>query len=157
MVQPGPTPPPPVTFTVTLERAGKTATGMEVPEEVVVRLDAGKRPPVKVTIGGYSYRSTIAVMAGRFMLGVSMEHRAGAGVAAGDTVEVTLELDTEVRTVDVPPDLAAALDSAGARAAFDRLALSHRKEHVRAVEEAKKPETRKRRIDKAVDMLDHRA
>jgi hypothetical protein len=151
------TPPGPVTFTVTLELAGKTATGMEVPEDVVAHLGGGKRPPVLVTIGGYSYRSTIAVMAGRFMLGVSAEHRARSGVAAGDTVEVTLALDAEVRTVDVPPDLAAALEAAGARDAFDRLAFSHRKEHVRAVEEAKKPETRKRRIDKAVEMVVHRA
>lgn len=147
------TPPTSVTFTVILELAGKTATGMEVPGEVVSHLGGGKRPPVKVTIGAHSYRSTIAVMGGRFMLGVSAEHRARAGVEAGDTVDVTLELDAEVRTVDVPRDLAAALDAAGARADFERLAYSHRKEHVRAVEDAKKPETRKRRVDNVVDML----
>jgi hypothetical protein len=142
-----------VTFTVTLELAGKTATGMEVPAEVVERLGAGKRPPVKVTIGGYTYRNTIAVMGGRYMLGVSAEHRAGAGVAAGDTVKVTLELDAEPRTVSVPDGLAAALRAAGVDEAFARLAFTHRKEHVRAVEDAKKPETRARRIAKTVEML----
>jgi hypothetical protein len=145
--------PAPVTFTVTLELAGKTATGMEVPEAVVERLGAGKRPPVRITIGAYTYRNTIAVMGGRYMIGVSAEHRAGAGVAAGDTVEVTLKLDAEPRTVEVPEDLATALHAAGVGDAFDRLAFSHRKEHVRAVEDAKKPETRRRRIDKVVEML----
>jgi hypothetical protein len=145
--------PPPVHFTATLELAGKTATGVEVPEAVVAHLGGGKRPAVKVTIREYSYRSTIAVMGGRFMLGVSAEHREGAGVAAGETVDVILERDAEPRTVDVPPDLAAALEAAGTRDAFDRLAFSHRKEHVRAVEDAKKPETRTRRIDKVVEML----
>jgi hypothetical protein len=142
-----------VTFTVTLESAGRTATGMEVPEAVVEQLGAGKRPPVKVTIGDYTYRSTVAVMGGRYMLGVSAEHRAGAGVAAGDTFDVTLELDTEPRTIDVPPDLAAALEDAGLTDAFERLAFTHRKEHVRAVEDAKKPETRARRIAKTVEMV----
>ena len=142
-----------VTFTVTLELAGKTATGMEVPAEVVERLGAGKRPAVKVTIGGYTYRNTVAVMGGRYMVGVSAEHRAGAGVSAGDTVKVTLELDAEPRTVAVPKDLASALKAAGVSEAFARLAFTHRKEHVRAVEDAKKPETRARRIAKTVEML----
>src|SRR3954470_19835058 len=88
-----------VTFTATLELAGKTATGMTVPADVVERLGAGKRPPVKVTINGYSWRNTIAVMGGRYMLGVAAEHRAAAGVAAGDALKVTLELDAEPRTV----------------------------------------------------------
>ncbi len=145
--------PSPVTFTVTLEAAGKTATGMEVPAEVVERLGAGKRPPVKVTLGAYTYRNTIAVMGGRYMIGVSAEHRAGAGVAAGDSVDVTLELDVAPRTAEVPDDLASALRKARATDAFDRLAFSHRKEHVRAVEDAKTPETRARRIAKTVEKL----
>lgn len=143
----------PVTFTVTLELGGKTATGMEVPAEVIERLGAGQRPPVRVTIGDYTYRSTVAVMGGRFMLAVSAEHRAAAGLAAGDTVDVTLELDAEPRTVEVPADLAEALAAAGASDAFARLAFSQRKEHVRGVEEAKKPETRERRIAKVVEAL----
>ena len=143
----------PVTFTVRLELAGKTATGMEIPAAVVERLGAGKRPPVKVTIGDYTYHNTVAVMGGRYMVGVSAEHRVAAGVAAGDTVEVTLVLDAEPRTVDIPPDLAKALQAAGATDAFARLAFSHRKEHVRAIEDAKKPETRARRVAKAVEMV----
>jgi hypothetical protein len=140
-------------FTATLELAGKTATGMTVPADVIERLGAGKRPPVKVTINGHTWRSTVAVMGGRFMLGVAAEHRAAAGVAAGDRLKVRLELDAEPRTVDVPADLAKALKAAGATEAFERLSFTLRKEHVRAIEEAKKPETRKRRIEKAVEMV----
>jgi hypothetical protein len=143
----------PITFTATLQLAGKTATGMTVPDEVVEELGVGKRPPVKVTINGYTYRSTVAVMGGRYMVGVAAEHRAAAGVAAGDTLEVTLELDAEPRTVDVPADLAKALKAAKATDAFERLSYTHRKEHVRAVEEAKTPETRARRIATAVEMV----
>lgn len=142
-----------VTFTTTLHQAGATATGIIVPDELVAALGAGKRPPVIVTIGTYAYRSTLAVMGGQQMVGVSAEHRKGAGIAAGDTIEVTLTLDEAPRTVDVPDDLAAALDAAGVREAFDRLAYSHRKEHVRAIEDAKKPETRANRIAKAVEKV----
>jgi len=142
-----------VTFTATLELAGKTATGMVIPDDVVERLGAGKRPPVKVTIKGYTYQNTIAVMGGRYMLGVAAEHRAAAGVAAGETLKVTLELDDQPRTVEVPADLAKALKAAGATKAFDQLSFTHRKEHVRAIEEAKKAETRERRIQKAVEMV----
>jgi hypothetical protein len=145
--------PKPVTFTVSLQLAGKTATGMEVPAKVVDSLGAGKRPPVKVTIGGYTYRNMIAVMGGRYMLGVSAEHREGAGVAAGDKVKVTLELDAEPRTVEVPADLAKALKAAKLTDAFEKLAFTHRKEHVRAIEDAKKPETRARRVAKTIEML----
>ena len=143
-----------VKFTTTLELAGKTATGMVVPDELVEKLGAGRGPPVKVTIRGYTYPNTIAVMGGRYMIGVSAEHRTGAGVAAGDKVEVTLELDAQPRTVDVPADLAKALKAAGVRDAFDRLAFTYRKEHARSVEEAKKPETRARRVEKIVESLE---
>ena len=139
-----------VTFSAVLELAGKTATGMTVPDDIVDKLGAGKRPPVKVTINGYTYRNTIAVMGARYMLGVAAEHREKAGVSAGDKLKVTLELDTAERTVDVPPDLAKALKAAKATAGFDALAYTFRKEHVRSIEEAKAPETRQRRIDKAV-------
>jgi hypothetical protein len=143
----------PVRFTAHLELAGKTATGFQVPGEVVERLGAGKRPPVKVTINRHTWSSTVAVMGGRYMLGVAAEHRAAAGVTAGETVTVTLELDAEPRTVDVPADLARALKAAGARDAFERLAPSHRKEHVRAIEDAKRPETRAKRIAKTVEAV----
>jgi hypothetical protein len=139
-------------FRATLELHGKTATGFEVPATVVERLGSGKRPPVRVTINGYTYRNTVAVMGGKYMLGVSAEHRAGAAVAAGDKVEVELVLDSEPRDVTVPADLAKALGAAGRRR-FDALAYSHRKEWVRSVEEAKTTETRQRRIDKAVAAL----
>jgi hypothetical protein len=145
--------PAPLTFTTTLELGGKTATGFGVPADVVERLGAGKRPPVKVTINGYTYRNTVAVMGGRYMIGVAAEHRTAAGVSAGDELDVTLELDAGPRTVEVPADLAKALKAAGATEAFERLAFTHRKEHVRAVEDAKKPETRERRIAKAVEMV----
>jgi hypothetical protein len=139
-----------VTFTAVLELAGKTATGMTVPDELVEKLGAGKRPPVKVTVNGYTYRNTIAVMGGRSMVGVAAEHRAAAGVSAGDKLKVTLELDDAPRTVDIPADLAKALKAAKATAGFDALAYTFRKEHVRSIEDAKAPDTRQRRIDKAV-------
>src|SRR5687767_4338339 len=100
-------------FHTTLKQeAGRTVTGIEVPPEVVDALGSGKRPAVKVTLNGYTYRSTVAVMGGVYMIGVSAEHRTGAGVKAGDVLDVDLELDTEKREVDVPPDLAAAIDAA---------------------------------------------
>jgi hypothetical protein len=141
-------------FSTTVELGGKTATGMEVPPDVVEALGAGTKPPVRVTVGGHTYRSTIATMGGRFLLPLSAERRAAAGVAAGDRVEVDVELDTEPRTVEVPADLAAALDAEpAARARFDALAYSHQLRHVLAVEGAKAEATRARRIGAAVAML----
>lgn len=139
---------------VTLQLAGKTATGFEVPEHVVTSLGAGKRPPVRVTINGYSYRNTVAPMGGRFVIGVAAEHRAKAGVAAGDEVDVDLELDTAPRQVSVPPDFAEALDAEpDARKFFDGLSYSNQRWHVESVEGAKTFETRQRRITKSVTML----
>jgi hypothetical protein len=141
-------------FPVTLQLAGKTATGFEVPAEIVSALGAGKRPPVKVTIGKHTYRSTIAPMGGVFMIGVSAENRQAAGVAAGDRVEVGLELDTEPRAVTVPADFAAALNrEPAAKQRFESLSYSHKREHVMAVEGAKTDETRQRRISKAITIL----
>jgi hypothetical protein len=141
-------------FRTTLLQSGKTATGFEVPPDVVAALGAGKRPPVTVTINGYSYRNTVAVYGDTFMLGVSAEHRAGAKVAAGDTLEVHLELDTAPREVSVPADLAAALDAEpAARHTFDGLSYSNRSWHVLQVDGAKTPETRTRRIEKAIVAL----
>jgi hypothetical protein len=129
------------------------ATGIVVPDDVVGKLGQGKKPKVVVSLKGYSYRSTVAVMGGKFMLPLAKEHRDKAGVKGGDKVEVTLEVDDAPREVEVPKDLAAALKKAGARAAFDKLAFTHRKEHVRSIEEAKAAETRVRRIEKAVAMV----
>lgn len=139
--------------TAVLKDAEKDATGIEIPEEVIAALGKGKKPPVKVTLNGYTYRTTVAVMGGKFLIPLSAEHRNAAGVQGGDVVEVTLELDTEPRTVTVPDDLAQALSEAGATAAFDALAYSARKEHVRQVESAKALETRNRRIAKIVANL----
>ena len=138
-------------FTAPLVLHGKTATGFEVPEDVVTAFGAGKRPPVKVTINGYTYQNTIAPMGGQFFIGVSAEHRKGAGVAAGDLLQVDLELDTAPREVIPPADLLAALDAEpGARQRFDALSYTMRKEHARSVESAKAAATRQRRIEKIV-------
>ena len=141
-------------FPATLEQSGKTGTGIHVPDSVVAALGAGRRPPVRVSLGEYTYRTTVASMRGRFMVPVSADVREAAGVAAGDDLEVQIELDAEPREVEVPADLAEALDGCpGARDRFERLAYSHRKEHVRAIEDAKTEATRQRRIAKAVEML----
>jgi hypothetical protein len=141
-------------FATTVEAGGKTATGLPVPAEVVEALAAGKRPAVRVTIGGHTYRSTVAPRGGRFLVPLSAENRTAARVTAGDEVEVDLEVDTEPREVTVPADLAAALaGDEPARQAFERLAYSHRLRHVLAVEAAKAPETRRRRIDKTLEAL----
>ena len=141
-------------FRTTLLQSGKTATGFEVPEAVVDALGRGKRPAVSVTINGYTYRNTVAVMGGVFMIGVSAENRAGAGVAGGDEVDVDLELDTAPREVTVPADFAAALDrDADARRTFDGLSYSNRQWHVLSIEGAKTDETRQRRIAKSIDAL----
>lgn len=131
----------------------RDATGIIVPPEIVEALGKGKRPPVRVTINGYTYRSTLFVMGGRYMLPLSVENRKPAGVTAGEEVDINIELDTDVRTVDVPADLATALETAGKREAFDRLAYTYRKEHARSVEDAKSPETRTRRIGKILSAL----
>jgi len=141
-------------FRSTLELGGRTATGLEVPAEVVDSLGQGKRPAVRVVINGYTYRSTVASMGGRYLLPVSAEVRAAAGVAAGDELDVSIELDTEPRTVEVPADLAAALaEDPAAGDAFARLSYSHQRAHVLSIEGAKKPETRQRRIAETVRRL----
>lgn len=122
--------------------------GLEVPPGVVDELGGGKRPPVVITVNGHSWRSRLAIMRGRVLIGLSKANREGAGVETGDEVEVELALDTEPREVVEPDDLAAALDAdPAARAAYDALSYSRRRQHVLAVDGAKKPETRRRRID----------
>ena len=129
-------------------------TGLEVPPEVVEALGGGKRPRVNITVNGHSWRSRVAIMRGRYLLGLSNANRQAAGVVTGDEVEVDVEFDAEPSVVAEPADFARALDAdPAARTAYDRLAYSHQREHVRAIESAKKPETRARRIEKAVAML----
>ena len=141
-------------FRTTIDLAGKTATGFRVPADMVAALGKGKRPPVRVTINGRTYRSTVAVYGDEFLVGVSAENRALVGVAAGDEVEVDLELDTEPRELTVPADFADALDrDAAARRFFDGLSYSNRQRFVLGIEGAKTPETRQRRIAAAVDSL----
>ena len=141
-------------FRTTILQAGKTAAGIRVPDEVVESLGAGKRPPVRVTINGYSYRNTIAVMDGVYMVGVSNEHRAASGLAGGDEVDVDIELDTTPREVTVPPALQAALDAdPAARATFEKLSYSNKSWHVLQVEGTKNEETRQRRIAKSIEAL----
>ena len=141
-------------FRTTIVQSGKNTTGIQVPGEVMEALGAGKRPAVTVTVNGYRYRSTVASMGGVAMVSLSAEHRAGAGVAGGDEVEVDLELDTAPREVEVPADLAAALDAEpAARSTCDGLSYSNRSWHVLQVTGAKTDETRRRRIARSVDLL----
>jgi len=139
-------------FRSTVVLGGKTATGIQVPDDVVTALGSSRRPPVVVTVGGHTYRTTVAPMGGAFWIPLAAEHREAAGVRAEQEVDVRIELDPAPREVAIPEDLDAGLDDA-ARAFFTGLAPSHRKEWVRWVEEAKKPETRAARITKTVESL----
>ena len=133
---------------------GETATGIEVPSAIVERLGSTRRPAVTVTINGYIYRSTVAPMGGKYMLPVSEDVRGKAKVAAGDKVEVTLDLDTKPREVTVPADFEAALaKDAAAKRFFEGLSYSRKRWFATWIESAKKPETRKSRVTEAVAML----
>src|SRR5262245_6928725 len=128
--------------------------GLEVPPELVAALGAGKRPAVTITINGHTWKSRVAIMRGRHLLGLSNANRKAAGVVTGDEVEVEVELDAEPRVVVEPADFACALDADPvARTAYDRLSHSHKREHVLAIESAKRAETRMRRIEKALATL----
>ena len=141
-------------FRATVLLGGKTATGIEVPAEVVEALGSGKKPAVRVTIGGHTYRSTVATRGGASLLPLSAENRTAAGVAADNEVDVDIVLDDQPREVTVPDDLAAALAGEdAARAEVGRLSFSHRLRHVLAIEGAKTEETRRRRVTKALEML----
>lgn len=141
-------------FRATIALNGKTATGIEVPADVVAALGQGKRPKVTVTINGYCYRSSVGVMGGVSLIPVSAEVRAKAGVAAGDQVDVDVEPDTAPRTVEVPADFANALDRApAAREAFGKLSYSGQQRYVLGIEGAKSDATRQRRVEKAVAEL----
>ena len=143
-----------VRFRAIIQQNGKTAMGFEVPPEAVEALGAGKRPPVTVTINGYTYRNTVAVMGGSYMIGVSSEHRGPAGVRGGEDVDIELELDTAPREVTVPPELQAALDAdPAARATFDTLSYSNKSWHALQVTGTNNPETRARRVEKSIAAL----
>jgi hypothetical protein len=141
-------------FSTTMFQDGNN-TGIEVPADVVAALDAGKRPPVVVNVNGYQYRSTVAPMGGKYLLPFSADRRKESGIQGGDAIDVELTLDASPRTVEVPDDLRSALDaSASAAAAWEKLSYTHRKEHVRSVLDAKKAETRARRIEAVVAKLE---
>ncbi len=141
-------------FHATIQLNGKTATGIQVPEDVLSALGAGKRPPISITINGYTYRTSVGVMGGIFMIPVTAEVRQRAGVAAGDEVDVDIALDTQPREVIVPADLAEALsDAPDAKQFFEGLSYSEKRRLVIPIEEAKAPETRTRRIAKTISML----
>jgi Bacteriocin-protection, YdeI or OmpD-Associated/Domain of unknown function (DUF1905) len=130
--------------------------GLEVPEEIVVALGGGKRPPIRITINGHSWKSRLAIMRGRYLIGLSKANRQAARVATGDDIDVDVELDTEPRFVVEPKEFTAALDADPiARAAYELLSHTHKREHVHAIESAKRPETRSRRIEVAIATLRH--
>ena len=141
-------------FRTVIQKTGKNTTGIEIPPEIVEALGGGKKPLVRITMNGETYRSSVAVMGGRYMVGVTAANRKQTGVQGGDEVDVRIELDTEPRVYEIPDDLAAALTAKpGAMEAFEASAPSARKEFIRQVNDAKKQETRERRITKIVDQL----
>lgn len=142
------------TFITTIVRGTtKQVTGIVIPAHVLTALGPKKNPPVKVTLNGYTYRSTVATMGGQFMVGLSAQNRHAAGLQGNETLPVTIEIDAEPRTVKIPADLETRLTSAGLIEAFEKCSPSRKKEYVRQVESAKADETRQRRIAKIVDEL----
>jgi len=142
----------PVSFDTTIRGVGNNA-GIEVPADVIEQLGAGKRPPVLVKVNGYEYRNTVGVMGGKHLISVNAAVRKDSGLAAGDAVTVTLTVVEEPREVDVSADFTAAMDDAGVRPFFDALSNSLQRMHADLVAGARAPETRQRRIDKAVGLF----
>ena len=141
-------------FTTELRSTGGTTTGFVVPDAVVQALGGGRRPKVVATVNGHTWRTSIVSRGGRFLLGASAAVREGAGIVAGQTHTVVVEVDTAPRSVDVPDDLAAALAAdPAAAAAWERLGHSHRRQHAEAIAAAKKPDTRRRRIASTISAL----
>jgi hypothetical protein len=141
-------------LTATLVARGPAAAVVLEDEHIAAVGEGAKRFPVLATVSGYSWRTTVTRMRGEFLLGLNRAVRQEAGVEVGDTVEVKLELDTAPREVEVPEALANALaGDSKASAAFDRLAYTHRKEYARWIDEAKREETRRRRVAQALEML----
>lgn len=144
----------PLKFNAVLRLEGKTATGIQVPAEIVAALGSSKRPAVRITLKNHTYRTTVAAYGEVFMVPVAAEHRQAAGLAAGDEMVVTIELDTEPREVVVPPDFAAALEQdPTAKKFFEGLSYSNKRRFVLSIEDAKTDETRRRRIEKAGAIL----
>lgn len=141
-------------FHTTILTTGKTAAGIRIPEDILAALGPSRKPAVRVTINGYTYRSTVAWINGAPMVGVSAENRAAAGVAGGEDVDVDLELDTQPREVTLPPDFEAELErEPAARRFFDGLSYSDKRFHTLPIEGAKTDETRRRRIEKSIAAL----
>lgn len=144
----------PICFETTVDLNGKTATGMKVPDGAVASLASGKKPRVYVTVGPHTYRSTIAVYNGVFMLPLSAENRTAAGVSADDEVSVTVALDTDPREIEVPDDLRIRLDAVPEAArVFEALSNSNKRRHVDPIEQARTAETRQRRIERTIESL----
>jgi Bacteriocin-protection, YdeI or OmpD-Associated/Domain of unknown function (DUF1905) len=143
-----------ISLTGDLVTRGPAAAFVLDDEQVAAVGEGAKRFPVIASVNGYTWRTSVARMGGEFLVGLNKEVRTGAGVQAGDTVSLELKLDTEPRTVEVPPALAEALDAdPQAKATFEGLAFTHRKEFARWIEEAKREETRARRVTQALDMI----
>lgn len=140
------------TFKTTVKASGNN-TGIEVPAENIAELGSSKKPAVKVNLSGYQYQNTVAVMDGKFMISLSAAHRAASGLKGGDPITVTLELNLEPAQIEIPTDLAAALETANLKTVFEKSAPSKRKEFVRQVTDAKTDETRERRIAKILEQL----
>jgi hypothetical protein len=140
------------TFDTVILGFGNNA-GIEVPDANLTALGSGKRPPVVVKIGDYSYQSTVGGMGGRTLIPLPKAHRDASGLKAGDAVTVTLVLDAGLRAVDMPEPLQAALEQAGLTEQFEGLAYSKRKEFARQIAEAKTDATRERRIEKVLQAL----
>jgi hypothetical protein len=142
-----------ISFNTTVLQVGNN-TGICVPDEVVEQLGAGKRPAVNVTVNDFTYRITVAVMGGKFMIGISAAIRSKTGIKGGDKIRVQLELDTKPREVVLPPDFKQALDkNKKAKTFFETLSFSNKQRYVLPIGEAKTAETRQRRIDKAINDL----
>ncbi len=141
-------------FKAEVRTEAKANPFIELPEATVLALGAGKRPPLKTTVNGVPYRTRVAVYGGKYYLGLRQDVVKASGAVPGSTAQISLELDEAPREVQVPAELAHALASAPeARAAFDDLAFTHRKEYVRWIEEAKRVETRQTRVQRTVSML----
>lgn len=144
---------PKITFNTTIFQEGNN-TGIEVPEAVVEKLGAGKRPAVNVSLNGFNYRSTIAVMGGKFLIPLSADRRSQAHVKGGDKMDITLTLDTEPRQLDLPEDFTKALNKdKKALKFFEGLSYSAKQRYVLPIGQAKTQETRQRRIEKALSDL----
>ena len=141
-------------LTVELQRTGGNTTGFQIPDEFVAELGGGGRPKVAVTVNGFTFRSSIAKMGGTYWLGVSGERRTAAGIEGGQVYDLDIELDTAPRVIETPEDLRAALDAEPAAGeAWQKLSYSHQRQHVEAIASAKTPETRARRVARALEML----